>query len=95
MDDLDKVKFAKNYSNQPIDQFEDAGSEGIVSTFIDVLGTPEIQQQAANATAKQKLDLARKMRSEYYKSQLTGGQPQQPQTQSPRSLYAPQGAPSQ
>jgi hypothetical protein len=94
MDDLDKVKFAKDYSDKPTDEFEDAGSEGIVTTFIDVLGTPEIQQQAANATAKQKLDIARKMRSEYYKSQLIGGQ-QRPQAPSPRSLYAPQGAPSQ
>jgi hypothetical protein len=94
MDDLDKVKFAKDYADKPTDQFEDAGSEGIVSTFIDVLGTPEIQQQAANATAKQKLDIARKMRSEYYKSQLIGGQ-QRSQAPSPRSLYAPQGAPSQ
>jgi hypothetical protein len=88
MDDLDKVKLAKDYAGKPIDEFEDEGSLGMVSTVIDLYGTPELQAQAAEATAKEKLGIARKIRTDYYKSVMKGqSAPQGTTTQSPRSLY--------
>ena len=88
MDDLDKVKLAKDYAGKPVDEFEDEGSLGMVSTVIDLYGTPELQAQAAEATAKEKLGIARKIRTDYYKSVMKGqSAPQGTATQSPRSLY--------
>jgi hypothetical protein len=88
MDDLDKVKLAKDYAGKPIDEFEDEGSLGMVSTVIDLYGTPELQAQAAEATAKEKLGIARRIRTDYYKSVMKGqSAPQGTTTQSPRSLF--------
>lgn len=88
MDDLDKVKLAKDYAGKPVDEFEDEGGLGMVSTVIDLYGTPELQAQAAEATAKEKLGIARKIRTDYYKSLMKGqSAPQGTATQSPRSLF--------
>ncbi len=88
MNDLDSVKLAKDYAGKPVDEFEDEGSFGKVSTVIDLFGTPELQAQAAEATAKEKLGIARKIRTDYYKSAMQGQSATQgPTTQSPRSLF--------
>jgi hypothetical protein len=94
MSDLDSAKLAKDYGGKTIDAFDDEGSAGKVSTVIDLFGSPEDQQQAAEATPKQKLDIARRIRTGYYKSQLTGSSSPQ-QTQSPRSLFSPKVNPAE
>lgn len=88
MDDLDKVKLAKDYAGKTIDEFEDEGSAGRVDTVISLSNNPDLQAKAAESTAKGKLDIARKIRTDYYKS-VMGGQsaPQGTATQSPRSLF--------
>ena len=86
MDNLGSVKLARDYSEKPIDAFEDEGSEDKVNTVISTFGSPEQQKEAEGSTAMGKLGIARKIRDEYTKSILTGGVQQQ-QTQSPRSLF--------
>ena len=88
MKDLDTVKLAKDYAGKTIDEFEDEGSAGKVDTVISLSNNPDLQAQAAEATAKEKLGIARKIRTDYYKSVMKGqSAPQGTATQSPRSLY--------
>jgi hypothetical protein len=90
-DDLDDVEFGKDYAGQQTNAFKDQGSAGKVQRVITNFGTPEEQQQAANLTAAEQLDVARKIRERRDAAILRGGQQQK--QQGPRSLFTSQSPP--
>jgi hypothetical protein len=83
---IDKAAVAKDYAGRPLNEFADEGSAYAVDTVIELLGSPEDKQLAADASPKDKLGIARKIRTEQYKSALSGGD-SRPKTPSPRSLF--------
>jgi hypothetical protein len=90
-DALDDVEFGKDYSGKQTDTFKDQGSAGKVQRVISNFGTPEEKQGAADLTASEQLDVARRIRERRDAAILQGGQQQK--QQGPRSLYTTQTSP--
>jgi len=88
MSGLDSVKMGEDQLKRPINEFKDPVSAGKVTDIIDIFGTPEEQQAAADASPIDKFGIARSIRSKYMKSKVQGVTPQ---TQAgPKSLFAKQ-----
>jgi len=88
MSGLDSVKMGEDQLKRPINEFKDPVSAGKVTDIIDIFGTPEEQQAAAEASPIDKFGIARTIRSKYMKSKVQGVTPQA--QAGPKSLFAKQ-----
>ena len=84
---LDNVKFGEDYAGKSTGSFADVGEKAKVERVVG-LGTPEEQLQAAEMDANELFGLAKKIRTRYDASILSGGGGKAATTSSPRSLFS-------
>jgi hypothetical protein len=60
---LDSVKFGEDYSGRPTGSFANAGEKAAVERVVNLFGSPEEQQQAAELGAEELYGLAKNIRT--------------------------------